>query len=73
MSAIERLRQQCATSDRICGVDRRDLESVLDALDESVKLQSHYANLLNMYDGGERMQFKTADEWMKRLEECRRQ
>jgi len=39
-----------------------------EALEESVKLQSHYAGILNMYDGGERMQFKNADEWMKRLE-----
>ena len=38
-----------------------------EALKESVKLQSHYAKLLNMYDGGERMQFNNADEWMDRL------
>lgn len=38
-----------------------------DALEESVKLQSHYANLLNMHDGGQRMQFKSGDEWVKRL------
>lgn len=37
------------------------------ALGESVKLQSHYAGLLNIYDGGERMQFATADAWMERL------
>ncbi len=38
-----------------------------DALSESVKLQSHYASLLNQYDGGERMQFATADAWVERL------
>ena len=37
------------------------------ALAESVKLQSHYATLLNAYDGGKRMQFADADAWMARL------
>lgn len=37
------------------------------ALEESVKLQSHYANLINMYDGGQRIQFKDAKEWLLRL------
>jgi len=39
------------------------------ALDESVKLQAHYAKLLNMHDGGERMVFPTADLWLARLKE----
>lgn len=39
------------------------------ALEESVKLQSHYAELLNMYDNGERMKFKDAKEWLLRLRE----
>lgn len=38
-------------------------------LDESVKLQAHYAELLNMHDGGERRAFKDADEWLRRLGE----
>jgi hypothetical protein len=37
------------------------------ALDESVNLQSHYAGLLNMHDGGQRMQFASGDEWLARL------
>ena len=37
------------------------------ALEESVKLQSHYAGLLNQYDNGERKQFSTAKEWIDRL------
>ena len=37
------------------------------ALDESVKLQSHYAGLLNIYDGGQRMQFADREAWMARL------
>jgi hypothetical protein len=38
------------------------------ALEESVKLQSHYAGLLNQYDGGERLQFESIEAWMKRLD-----
>ena len=41
------------------------------ALEESIKLQSHYAKLLNMYDEGQRMEFKNAEEWIKRLEKVR--
>lgn len=37
------------------------------ALEESVKLQSHYAELLNNYDSGERLIFKDAYEWLRRL------
>jgi hypothetical protein len=36
-------------------------------LEQSVRLQSHYAGLLNLHDGGERLQFATADEWLARL------
>ena len=39
------------------------------ALEESVKLQSHYADQLNMHDGGNRIGFKCADEWIVRLRE----
>lgn len=38
------------------------------AFEESVKLQSHYAGILNEYDGGKRMQFENAQEWLDRLE-----
>lgn len=37
------------------------------ALRESLKLQSHYAKLLNMHDGGKRIGFETVDEWIERL------
>jgi hypothetical protein len=40
---------------------------LLAALEESVKLQSHYAMLLNSYDGGERMQFDSSEAWLARL------
>jgi len=46
----------------------RDSGILLGALERSVKLQSHYAKLLNMYDGGERLQFATAQEWIARLQ-----
>lgn len=37
------------------------------ALDASVRLQSHYAFLLNTYDGGTRMRFADRDAWLARL------
>ena len=37
------------------------------ALEESVKLQSHYAKLLNIYDGGIRKEFANAQVWLDRL------
>lgn len=43
------------------------VEETNNALAESVKLQSHYAGLLNMYDGGKRMQFASPRDWMTRL------
>jgi hypothetical protein len=39
------------------------------ALEESVKLQTHYAKLLNEHDGGERIGFKDAAAWIARLRE----
>jgi len=46
---------------------REELRDLWAALEESVKLQSHYAGLLNMHDGGERKQFADAQAWMDRL------
>jgi hypothetical protein len=47
----------------------QERQAVLEnALTESVKLQSHYAKLLNMHDGGERIGFKNAEEWIARLQ-----
>jgi hypothetical protein len=37
------------------------------ALEESVKLQAHYAELLNMHDGGQRIIFKDVKEWLLKL------
>lgn len=50
----------------------RMLRQASHALQESVKLQSHYAKLLNMHDGGERLAFDTPEEWIGRLIEIGR-
>ncbi len=43
------------------------VDVLMEALEESVKLQSHYAKLLNMRDGGARMDFADARAWLARL------
>jgi hypothetical protein len=43
------------------------------ALDDSVKLQSHYAELLNMHDGGRRKCFWDGDAWLARLDEVKKE
>lgn len=40
------------------------------ALDEAMRLQSHYAELLNDFDGGKRVGFQSGEAWMDRLDEC---
>ncbi len=47
--------------------ERSELFQLRAALDESVKLQSHYARLLNAYDGGKRLEFANREAWMERL------
>lgn len=44
-----------------------EIERLREALDASVKLQAHYAALLNMHDGGERIVFASTEEWLERL------
>jgi hypothetical protein len=39
------------------------------ALAELVKLQAHYAGLLNDFDGGRRVAFESAQAWLDRLAE----
>lgn len=50
---------------------RGENEKLKVALRESVKLQSHYARLLNGWDGGERTIFGSMDEWLASLDECK--
>jgi hypothetical protein len=45
------------------------IQTLSNALKESLKLQAHYAELLNMHDGGKRHIFKSVEEWIDRLEE----
>ncbi len=55
---------------RLCNDHTRQaqrIEALEKALGESVKLQAHYAELLNGWDSGERRIFKTVEEWMERL------
>jgi len=47
--------------------EKRRRVAACETLWESVKLQSHYAVLLNHLDGGERLTFASADEWIARL------
>jgi hypothetical protein len=51
---------------------RDKIRFLLTALDESVKLQSHYAELLNAYDGGTRLTFKRTSDWLERLRKLRK-
>ena len=50
----------------------RRVPEIWNALEESVKLQSHYAALLNQYDGGNRIGFADAEAWCNRLDELNR-
>jgi hypothetical protein len=44
-----------------------EVAQLRNALAESLKLQSHYATLLNQHDGGARMTFRDNKEWLERL------
>jgi hypothetical protein len=61
---IERLQTELAAL-------REENQKLREALDESVKLQSHYAVLLNEYDGGKRQHFVNSGAWIRRLDELK--
>lgn len=46
---------------------KEEIRDLWAALEESVKLQTHYAGLLNMHDGGKRLGFADAHAWVDRL------
>lgn len=48
-------------------LDEDQANELRDALDKSVRLQSHYAELLNSYDGGNRIIFTDTESWLERL------
>lgn len=58
---------------RKTGEDVKDYskDEILNALKESIKLQRHYAYLLNMHDGGRRRLFENYEEWIERLRETK--
>ena len=58
------LRESVKTMD----VLSKQIVELHEALDTSIKFQSHYAELLNMHDGGERIIFKNSEQWIKRLQ-----
>ena len=47
--------------------ERARMAQLEEALQQSVELQSHYAELLNMHDGGQRLPFANAEAWLDRL------
>ena len=58
--------REATVSHALLRAAREEIGALREALDESVKLQSHYAALLNDYDGGKRMRFNS-DTWLSRL------
>lgn len=46
----------------------QEVKRVRTGLEESVALQSHYATSLNTWDGGLRLPFKDANDWLARLD-----
>lgn len=46
---------------------RGELARLRHGLDESLKLQNHYAVLLDMHDGGKRKRYASIDDWLARL------
>lgn len=65
--------EDCPAEIRTASADRiaKAFPNLVKAIEASVKLQTHYAELLNMHDGGERIGFASADEWINRLHECK--
>jgi hypothetical protein len=48
---------------------RNDNVELRRALKASLRLQAHYATLLNQLDNGQRMVFRDESEWLARLRE----
>lgn len=48
-----------------------EISRLTSALEQSIQLQSHYAGLLNQLDGGRRIQFDNAKQWLGRLDQVR--
>lgn len=50
--------------------EKEFVAAIMGALEQSVRLQSHYATLLNQYDGGKRVPFPNAKAWLERIAVC---
>lgn len=68
---LERRQQIIELYERQLAARDADVGRLWDALAESVKLQAHYASLLNMHDGGQRLIFPTVEAWLARLHELK--
>ena len=66
--------EACAglSTDELDELDTGGVKLRIEALEESVKLQSHYAAILNQYDGGKRICFPSVDAWLDRLKEMKK-
>lgn len=62
--------REATVSHALLQAARDEIMALRAALDESIRLQSHYAALLNDYDGGERMRLNS-DTWLSRLRALR--
>jgi hypothetical protein len=67
MTTIEDVEASLNNLQRVVEVACRERDALRMALEESVRLQSHYAGLLNAYDGGHRIEFADAADWLRRL------
>ena len=65
-SDVDQDGQECVMARQLIRASER-ADKIKLALEKSVELQSHYAKLLNMHDGGERLSFANGDAWMIRL------
>ena len=68
VAEIKRLQNQRSELFSAANEMQQEIASLKAALEESVKLQAHYAELLNMHDGGKRIVFQSTDDWLARME-----
>ena len=74
---LQKIRARDATinalKEEIAGLNKHrkqqdaEIDRLKELLEESFKLQVHYAELLNMHDGGERIVFDSIEQFEERL------
>ena len=67
--AIPTFFELLSAAKKFCEAEHEKEVDLRFALGKSLFLQSHYAELLSDYDGGERRKFGTVEDWMARLRE----